>query len=216
MPKKAGGSSSTTRRGDSSTERMETEEESTQAYRSQCKTHLRCGGVWCGICGYAHVRCSGLSSSKDGEEGFLCRHGKILEVGSQQTTGLSQFMDRLTLNETSIRMNNEASASFLRPAKQGTLQIRPLPDYEKTNKTSRFGTLSQEQAVEVFRRAYQTCADWQPNYFYLPRCNAATDFLNKMSKLLDSFAENGLSSEYSLNAAMIMAPLLLQMSDKSN
>ena len=57
---------------------------------------------------------------------------------------------------------------------------------------SSFGKLSNDEAVEVFGIAYQTCANLQPNLFYFPRCTASSEFLNGLSRLLESFAENNL------------------------
>ena len=44
-----------------------------QTHCSICNGHLKRGGVWCYSCGtYLHVGCSGLKSSRDHYEGFIC------------------------------------------------------------------------------------------------------------------------------------------------
>ena len=47
---------------------------STQSNCAQCNKPLHKNGVWCGICGYIHVKCSGLARGKDWTTDFICMH----------------------------------------------------------------------------------------------------------------------------------------------
>ena len=48
-----------------------------QTHCSVCQRHLRGGGVWCGTCGYVHIKCGGLQSKKDYRDGFICTRCSI-------------------------------------------------------------------------------------------------------------------------------------------
>ena len=66
-----------------------------QSHCSKCAKHLRGRGVWCGICGYLHRKCSGLRPNEQWYENFIC-------VSCPQITplipGLSEAFSNLAIN----------------------------------------------------------------------------------------------------------------------
>ena len=65
---------------------------SDQTNCSVCQKRLNKNGIWCGLCGYVHVKCSGLKCRKDWTREFVCTHC----VPTSTTTSPSPEENNLT------------------------------------------------------------------------------------------------------------------------
>ena len=76
---------------------------SKQANCSHCRKPLRGYGIWCRQCAYIHVSCSGLRSSDDWTDDFVCQHcTSAPEIAILQTeeihTGTTQAFSSMTIS----------------------------------------------------------------------------------------------------------------------
>ena len=63
---------------------------SSQTHCSFCKKHLRGHGIWCGICGYLHRKCSGLAPTEQYPENFICNNCSLSTPVNETTPTVEQ------------------------------------------------------------------------------------------------------------------------------
>lgn len=107
-----------------------------QTHCSYCERHLRGGGVWCTMCGYIHVCCSGLASSHDHTEDFVCQHcaaidhslsgnepvnSSQIEHGDSSHSGLTQPFQDLSIgahNSSQILLEGSSRSNLNQPMQE--------------------------------------------------------------------------------------------------
>ena len=101
------------------------QDSSLQRACSQCKKSLCGGGIWCAICGYVHVKCSGLLAKKNWYPDFVCSRCSEPDIGQEGSSGLSQALQGLSLDDNQPAAActiHQAAACAVQPAAACAIQ----------------------------------------------------------------------------------------------
>ena len=108
---------------------------------SICNKPLRKQGVWCCICGYVHVKCSGLSTSREWTQDFVCQHC----IRPSSENGTTQPENQQTEPEAPLE-NTDPS---------------PIDFWERTT----------EQHCQLLKRIYLEVVHWKPKFITTKKQN---------------------------------------------
>ena len=191
---------------------------------SQCKRRLNIRqGIWCFVCGYVHVKCSGLSSSALHYDGFVCEDRNHVHPIGSTTNEAAHLRDHIqTVDPDGSTTTDEGTAT---QSSQSTVLSRLMRNMSLNDRDSVLAENATEQPsgnhneapeLSPFREAFLEVANWRTNLFFVPRGRVGKDFITEMASQLQGFAEDRPHGEDSLNAAMLMPTLLLQQTNRNS
>ena len=139
---------------------------SSQTHCSICTNHLRNHGIWCTICGYIHVKCSGLPSRKDWFSDFVCPR-------CVASTGIEQ-------SRTESPPDHAALSNPTPHVTQATVSQTPPEEPS----VSDFWTKVSPEVATQFRNFYNEIVHWRPCFQQLTKNKTGHKFVETLDCLL--------------------------------
>ena len=158
---------------------------SSQTHCSICNNHLRNHGIWCTICGYIHLKCSGLSTEKDWFSNFVCPR-----CHQPDNTGRTEPLNHVP----SPQPDTQASSSN-----------EPTPD-PPVNEFWR--KIDSELTIKI-KNFYSEVVHWKPCFQTVTKNKTGHKFVETLDCLLRPIAENTENAHVAFYAAMLLPHLIL-------